>query len=56
METLYAATGEPFSIALTVACTPSTWSMLRDVLRLSSVDAQDTMRRTVLALLPAGGG
>ena len=47
---------EQLVTALTVACTWSAWSMLRDVLRLPVPDAQDTMRRTVLALLRAGAG
>jgi AcrR family transcriptional regulator len=42
--------------ALTVACTWSAWSMLRDVLRLSVVDARGTMSRTVTALLVAEPG
>jgi AcrR family transcriptional regulator len=39
--------------ALTVACTWSAWSMMRDELHMSVEDARDVMSRTVAALLVA---
>jgi AcrR family transcriptional regulator len=39
--------------ALTVACTWSAWSMMRDALHMSVEDARDVMSRTVAALLVA---
>ncbi|GIF46342.1 TetR family transcriptional regulator [Asanoa ferruginea] len=44
---------EPLADALTVACTWSTWSMLRDILHLSIADARANMHRTMWGLLMA---
>jgi TetR/AcrR family transcriptional regulator of autoinduction and epiphytic fitness len=40
--------------ALTVACTWSAWSMMRDELSMPAEEARDVMTRTVAALLVAG--
>ena len=40
--------------ALTVACTWSAWSMMRDELTMPPDDAREVMTRTMAALLMAG--
>ena len=51
--TMAGASREQLLNALTVACTWSAWSMMRDELHMSVDDARDVMSRTVAALLVA---
>ena len=51
--TMAGASREQLLNALTVACTWSAWSMMRDELHMSIDDAREVMSRTVAALLVA---
>jgi len=51
--TMAGASREQLLNALTVACTWSAWSMMRDELHMSVDDAREVMSRTVAALLVA---